>query len=162
MIITNLQTSLLFLVPLIGFLLAGFIQFISKKSALFLLLASFLAITATLIDVGDNQIRLKALANDFQAGRELICEEEGTNRTLRITNKTYQLREDRLAFQGAYGFDILDQNCRSITFNALKSDFMTWFLYGLAIVTFLISLLIDLALVTVKKPSKQERVTTLQ
>jgi hypothetical protein len=156
MIITNQQTSPLFLVPIIGFLLAGLMQFLSKKSALFLLLASFLAIAATLIDIGDNQVRLKALVNDFQAGRELICEEEGTNRTLRITNKTYQLREDRLAFQGAYGFDILNQNCRSITFNALKSDFITWFLYGLAIVACLISLLIDVALVTVKKSSKKE------
>jgi hypothetical protein len=61
MIITNQQTSLLFLVPIIGFLLAGLMQFLSKKSALFLLLASFLAIAVTLIDIGDNQVRLKVL-----------------------------------------------------------------------------------------------------
>ena len=120
--------------------MASMTSFASKKTAFLLGLAALFGVLVELVDISGNGAKLDALVYDFNKGGELICKDDTQLKPLRITNKRYELRENRLVFIGDHGFDLLDQECRSKSSELIATNIWYWIFSAAALLCVVLAL----------------------
>lgn len=127
---------------------------ILKRSLLLSLITIALVMGAMMLEIMLREEFLAALRNDFYAGEELICK-DADYRPLRISHDRWEIREERLAFKGERGIDLLDNECTSLHAQSTIT-FAQKLLYAIATLLELVAFVMVFQSMR-KKGSKEEK-----
>ena len=128
-------------------------HFVAKKTVPIMIVAIVLVMAGMVLEIQGREERVKAMVSDFTSGEELICK-DNNYRPLRISQSSWVIRNDRLAFKNDHGIDLLDNGCESIhaPYQLTSSQIA---LYLMATALYVIAMGMGMRAVTTK-PKKKE------
>lgn len=128
-------------------------HFVAKKTVPIMIVAMVLVMAGMVLEIQGREERVKAMVSDFTSGEELICK-DNNYRPLRISQSSWVIRNDRLAFKNDHGIDLLDNGCESIR-ASYKITSSQMALYLMATALYVIAMGMGMRAVTTK-PKKKE------
>ena len=128
-------------------------HFVAKKTVPIMIVAMVLVMAGMVLEIQGREERVKAMVSDFTSGEELICK-DNNYRPLRISQSSWVIRNDRLAFKNDHGIDLLDNGCESIH-ASYKITSSQMALYLMATALYVIAMGMGMRAVTTK-PKKKE------